>query len=148
MGICRCVVFFFVFVVACFTGTTHVFYPILLPMQAVVWVVTNISEPVANVSGANCWRVCEVELFSDTLCQTRLAPYMWVSSNGLPVGGDAGLRFVQDRNFAGGSMCMNDWRPSNCWEPIKLDSLSCGVTGTCPASRRLELEAAGAGRRW
>eukprot|EP00434_Breviolum_minutum_P016598 symbB.v1.2.014633.t1/scaffold1040.1/size142515/9 len=49
MGVCRLIVMILVFFVACFTGTTHIYYPILLPMEAVVWVVTNMTEPVVNL---------------------------------------------------------------------------------------------------
>lgn len=119
MGACRLMVMIIIFFVACFTGTTHIYYPILLPMKAMVWVVTNMTEPVVNLSGApGCWRVCELELFSDVLCQNRLDPYMWVSSNGLPVGDDAGLL----------TFCP---RPQLCWgKRVSQQLAACQLLGT------------------
>ena len=75
----------------------------------------------------------------------------WQRSKSSSQGEDAGLRFVGDRNFAGGSVwgprgstrkppgcghrCMNDWRPAECWAPLNLSSL-CHAGGLCPAAER------------
>eukprot|EP00439_Symbiodinium_sp_Y106_P061265 s1388_g9.t1 len=55
---------------------------------------------------------------------------------------DAGLQAVGDRNLAGGSMCISDWRSSSCWEAINLEyaQKTCHEGRGCSASRRLESE--------
>ncbi|CAE7545805.1 unnamed protein product [Symbiodinium natans] len=79
MSICRFLVLNLIFIVACITVSTHIYYPLFLPIDAKVWLITNVSEPVANSSSnsAPCWRVCELELFGDELCSDRKAPYMF-----------------------------------------------------------------------
>ncbi|CAE7949739.1 unnamed protein product [Symbiodinium sp. KB8] len=129
--------------VSCVTMSTHAYYPLFLPIDAKVWLITNVSEPVVSSSDdVPCWRSCELELFGDELCSERKDPYMFVSSNGLPMRRDAGLQAVGDRNLAGGSMCISDFRSSSCWEAISLESAekTCHEGRGCSASRRLESE--------
>ncbi|CAE7381723.1 unnamed protein product [Symbiodinium sp. CCMP2592] len=78
MSICRFLVLNLIFIVACITMSTHVYYPLFLPIDAKVWLITNVSEPVVSSSDdVPCWRSCELELFGDELCSERKDPYMF-----------------------------------------------------------------------
>eukprot|EP00929_Paragymnodinium_shiwhaense_P082367 TRINITY_DN4338_c0_g5_i1.p1 TRINITY_DN4338_c0_g5~~TRINITY_DN4338_c0_g5_i1.p1 ORF type:complete len:2790 (-),score=721.21 TRINITY_DN4338_c0_g5_i1:202-8571(-) len=134
------ITFWYTFIIALTFYTSWLWVPLEMNMYAPVWIVANTSAPTQNGPGATaCWRLCELEFFSDVACQSSMQTDNYVSSNGMLMQDDNGLRFLRDRNFIEGSMCRQMWSPSECWEPITLDTVASNC-GDGPVSRRLGAE--------
>ncbi|CAE7259968.1 unnamed protein product [Symbiodinium sp. CCMP2456] len=77
MSICRFLVFNLIFIVACITMSTHIYYPLFLPIDAKVWLITNVSEPVVSSSddagspGLTSLRFCLLRLSFIVLSNCR-----------------------------------------------------------------------------